>query len=190
MRRIDKSGLVAKPMHLKKPLHTAVINRQQLRFFKTPWNDGRPDLPWHSVDDLLSILGMDRRRCALARLTPLETISTEGGNTIVAPHFIARALFKLADSLPEVTEAYAWAHATALHKLPKGTTIGFTIHAHVRHVSHLVPTRTVEEFNADPGVTEAILNGCPIRNGVYTHTSRSLRKNASNVRSGRPRMVK
>jgi hypothetical protein len=144
-------------MDLTKPLHTAVINRQLLRFFETPWNDGRPDLPWHSVYDLLSILGMDGRRYALARLTPLETISTEGGNTIVAPDFIARAVFKLADSWPEVTEAYRLASATALEKLPRGNTIGFLIHAHVRHVPDLVPNRTVEEFNADPGITEAIL---------------------------------
>ena len=34
------------------PLHIATVGGHPLRFFKTPLNDGRPDLVWHAVDDL------------------------------------------------------------------------------------------------------------------------------------------
>jgi hypothetical protein len=45
---------------ITKPLHVATVVGGQLRFFRTPNEDGRPDLPWHSVDDLQQCLGLDR----------------------------------------------------------------------------------------------------------------------------------
>jgi hypothetical protein len=35
-----------------KPLHIGTVAGRTLRFFRTPLNDGRPDFPWHSFDDL------------------------------------------------------------------------------------------------------------------------------------------
>jgi hypothetical protein len=40
-----------------KPLHIGQVGGQPLRFFKTPLDDGRPDLPWHCVDDLRAVSG-------------------------------------------------------------------------------------------------------------------------------------
>jgi hypothetical protein len=37
---------------LIKPLHIGTIRGQQLRFYRTPNDDGRPDMPWHCHDDL------------------------------------------------------------------------------------------------------------------------------------------
>jgi hypothetical protein len=42
------------------PLHIATVGGLPLRFFKTPLNDGRPDLAWHAVDDLHRCLGLNR----------------------------------------------------------------------------------------------------------------------------------
>jgi hypothetical protein len=40
-----------------KPLHVAIVTGKQLRFFRSPNNDGRPDFPWHSTNDLQSVFG-------------------------------------------------------------------------------------------------------------------------------------
>lgn len=42
------------------PIHTATIGEHQLRFFRRPINDGKPDLPWHAVEDLHRCLGLNR----------------------------------------------------------------------------------------------------------------------------------
>jgi hypothetical protein len=36
---------------VSKPLHIATIGGHPLRFFRTPINDGKPDMPWHAVGD-------------------------------------------------------------------------------------------------------------------------------------------
>jgi hypothetical protein len=41
---------------ITKPLHVATVGKHQLRFFKTPNDDNRPDFPWHAVDDLQQCL--------------------------------------------------------------------------------------------------------------------------------------
>jgi hypothetical protein len=46
---------------LVEPIHVATIRGHQLRFFKTPNNDGRPDMPWHSHDDLIKCVGLGCR---------------------------------------------------------------------------------------------------------------------------------
>jgi hypothetical protein len=43
------------------PLHVATVGRKQLRFFRTPNDDGRPDFPWLALDDLQQCLGLNRR---------------------------------------------------------------------------------------------------------------------------------
>ena len=52
------------------PIHIATMGEHQLRFFRRPINDGMPDFPWHSVDDLYSCLGLNReqRRVFLRKL--------------------------------------------------------------------------------------------------------------------------
>jgi hypothetical protein len=47
------------------PLHVAIVNGKQLRFFRSPNNDGRADFPWHSTDDLQSVFGLNRAQCRI-----------------------------------------------------------------------------------------------------------------------------
>jgi hypothetical protein len=81
------------------PLHVATVDGQPLRFFRTPLNDGRPDLPWHCVDDLHRCLGLDRnaRRAFLRRLQnarewgkDVRTVATADGLITIAPHYMAQ----------------------------------------------------------------------------------------------------
>jgi hypothetical protein len=34
------------------PVHIAMVGGKPLRFFASPLNDGRPDLPWVVIDDV------------------------------------------------------------------------------------------------------------------------------------------
>jgi hypothetical protein len=65
---------------ITKPLHVATVGNNQLRFFRTPNDDGRPNFPWHAVDDLQQCLGLDRR----AREIIIQSISSRmrGGETV------------------------------------------------------------------------------------------------------------
>jgi hypothetical protein len=78
------------------PLHIASIGGHSLRFFRSPLDDGRPDFPWHAIDDLHRALGLDRRarRFFLAKLRSahgeLRTVATADGLVTVAPHFMAQ----------------------------------------------------------------------------------------------------
>jgi hypothetical protein len=78
-------------------LHIATVGGHPLRFFRTPLDDGRPDFPWHAVDDLHRGLGLDRRarRFFLAKLRSdhgeLRTAATSDGLVTVAPHFMAQS---------------------------------------------------------------------------------------------------
>ena len=85
---------------ITKPLHVATVGKKQLRFFQTP-NDGRPDFPWHAVDDLQPCLGLDGRSNESLRKaywegaefrTAYRTIATEGELIRVAPHHVAQGL--------------------------------------------------------------------------------------------------
>jgi hypothetical protein len=79
-----------------KPLHVATIGGHPLRFFCTPIDDGRPDLPWHAVDDLHRCLGLNRaaRKLFLSKLRTFwkepRTVATADGLVTVAPHFMAQ----------------------------------------------------------------------------------------------------
>jgi hypothetical protein len=46
------------------PLH-AVVDGKKLRFVRSPNNDGRPDFPGHSTDDLQSVFGLNRAQCRI-----------------------------------------------------------------------------------------------------------------------------
>jgi hypothetical protein len=80
------------------PLHVATIGGHPLRFFRTPINDGKPDMPWHAVDDLHQCLGLNRaaRRFFLRKLQTgpwskcVRTVATADGLVTVAAHFIAQ----------------------------------------------------------------------------------------------------
>src|SRR5262245_14045752 len=88
------------------PLHIATVGGHQLRFFKTPLNDGRPDMPWVAVDDLGRCLCLSRadRRIHLAVFYRLKkeivrTIATPDGPVTIAPHALAKpALEALIDT--------------------------------------------------------------------------------------------
>ena len=67
------------------PIHVATVAGRPLRFFRTPLNDGRPDLPWHCVDDLYRCLGLGRaaQRDLLSRLRAkgaMQTVATADGS--------------------------------------------------------------------------------------------------------------
>lgn len=75
------------------PIHTATIGEHQLRFFRRPINDGKPDLPWHAVEDLHRCLGLNRdlRKHFLHRLRAWKeprTVATADGIVTVAPLYM------------------------------------------------------------------------------------------------------
>jgi hypothetical protein len=80
------------------PIHIATIRGRQLRFFKTPNTDGLPDLPWLSVEDLRSCMGLPRsaRRLMLRMERASEfkgsyrDVATAEGIVTIAPHFVAQ----------------------------------------------------------------------------------------------------
>lgn len=81
------------------PIHTGIIAGKPVRFFRTPLNDGRPDFPWHAVDDLMAACNLDRqRRRHFLRMMQkdhpgtMRTIATPNGIVTVAPHFQAQGL--------------------------------------------------------------------------------------------------
>ena len=117
-------------MAVTDPIHIATIRGQQLRFFRTPRNDGRPDMPWHCVEDLQRCLGLNRegRRVAMKiwRQTefPIKTIATADGLVSIAPHFCAQgfisAIAELAGNADDVDREYALAGVEALQTLTRG----------------------------------------------------------------------
>ena len=80
-----------------KPIHTAVINGVNVRFFKTPLNDGKPDFAWHSVDDLMKAANLSKDRIEFFMQTmkadhpnAYVTVATPDGLVTIAPHFVAQ----------------------------------------------------------------------------------------------------
>jgi hypothetical protein len=109
-----------------KPLHVASVGGQLLRFFNTPLEDGRPDLPWHAVDDLHHLLGLNRdaRRFFLRKLRKrggVETVATSDGVVTVAPHYMAQgtidAMVEKRMAPASIRDEYEHAGAEALQKL-------------------------------------------------------------------------
>jgi len=107
-------------------LHVATVGGHPLRFFRTPLNDGRPDMPWHCVDDLHKCLGLNRdlRRVFLRKLKgakwPSAAAAADGIITI-APHFVAQgtidAMTDVGVAPKSVRAEYDHAGAEALKKL-------------------------------------------------------------------------
>lgn len=114
------------------PLHEARVCGKRLRFFRTPLNDGRPDLPWHSVDDLQSCLGLSRAQRKIflrmlqndQRMGPIQTVATTDGLISIAPHFAAQgmigAIQQVGMAKPEADAEYAVAGVEACKKLTGG----------------------------------------------------------------------
>jgi hypothetical protein len=116
------------------PLHTGIVGGQPLRFFRTPLNDGRADLPWHAVDDLHRCLGLNRdaRKYFLHKLRAWKeprTVTITEGIITVAPHFMAQGTI---DAIVEngmvptsVRAEYDQAGADAMRKLMHGIPFEF-----------------------------------------------------------------
>jgi hypothetical protein len=111
------------------PLHVAVIGGHSLRFFRTPLNDGRPDLPWVAIDDLGRCLGLSRadRRIHLRAVHAgskaiIRTIATSDGPASIIPVSMANAaaaalVEDLGRGSPQARAEYQRAVGDALMKL-------------------------------------------------------------------------
>ena len=111
------------------PLHVAVVGGHPLRFFRTPLNDGRPDLPWVAIDDLGRCLGLSRtdRRVHLRAVHAgskaiIRTIATADGPASIIPVSMANAaaaalVEDLGRGSPQARAEYQRAAGAALMKL-------------------------------------------------------------------------
>jgi hypothetical protein len=81
------------------PLQVANVAGRPLRFFRSPLNDGRPDMPWVAIDELSRCVGLNRadRRVHLAvfHRVPafkeiVRTIATRDGPVTIVPHALAQ----------------------------------------------------------------------------------------------------
>jgi hypothetical protein len=88
-----------------KPLHVATVGKHQLRFFRTPNDDNRPDFPWHAIDDLQRCIGLgDNARDTLQTICwrdaefrkVYRTIATDGHLISIAPHYLALGMIDAA----------------------------------------------------------------------------------------------
>jgi hypothetical protein len=114
---------------MSEPLHIATVGGHPLRFFKTPLDDGLPDLVWHAVDDLHQCLGLNRdaRRVFLRKLKGAEwgkhtrTIATADGLVTVAPNYIAQgtvdAMIEQGMTPASIRRDYDHAGVEAMRKL-------------------------------------------------------------------------
>ena len=83
------------------PIYTAQIKRKAVRFFRTPIEDGFPDLPWHCVDDLFEAanLPLEMRVNCLRQAKRdyphfYPTVSVGGEPVTIAPHFSAAKMIE------------------------------------------------------------------------------------------------
>jgi hypothetical protein len=114
------------------PLHIATVGGHRLRFFRTPLNDGRPDFPWHCVDDLQRCLGLNRqgRKVFLHMLRSnkewgaiVRTVAATDGVVTVAPNFMAQgtvdAMIEEGMTPASIRREFDHASVEAMHKMPK-----------------------------------------------------------------------
>jgi hypothetical protein len=112
------------------PLHVATINDKHLRFFRSPNNDGRPEFPWHSTDDLHSVFGLNPAQCRIMATMwsngPYEdvfhTVETSDELVVIAPHCVTAAaissMVELIGSFAEdIERAYSIGWTDACKKL-------------------------------------------------------------------------
>ena len=115
---------------ITKPLHVATVGKHQLRFFKTPNDDNRPDFPWHAVDDLQQCLGLDHSEREIFQKiiwqdaddrTAYRTIAADGQLISIAPHYVAQgmigAMIEVGRAPSTVRAEYDLAGTEALKKL-------------------------------------------------------------------------
>jgi hypothetical protein len=113
------------------PLHVAEINGERLRFFKTPFDDGKPDLPWHAVDDLYRIMKLPRslRRHFRERIGAARTIATAEGIIGISPHYQAQGAIKgmieMKQAPASLENDYATVAAEAMEKLTHALPFAF-----------------------------------------------------------------
>ena len=113
-----------------KPIHVGTVNGHRVRFFRSPLDDGRPDLPWHATEDLMTAAGVSRdMRRALSRRSKgltdeFQTVATDDGLVVIAPHPSAQGLLgavvELGRAPASVEREYQLAGADALDVLTAG----------------------------------------------------------------------
>jgi hypothetical protein len=149
---------------ITEPLHVAIVNGKQLRFFRSPNNDGRPDLPWHSTDDLQSVFGLNPAQCGIMTTMwwngPFEyvfhTIETSDEPMTIAPHCVALAAISSLVELigigfaEDIERAYSigWTDACKkLHGDLRGARLQMWILAAFdRYDEYDVPDSTLDSF--------------------------------------------
>lgn len=95
------------------PLLTREIDGLPLRVFSSPRfvRYGRPDLPWHSADDLRKVLRLGDELSTLFRnkmksdWDEIVTVGTEAGITTIAPHFMAEGMLDFMRYRPRMLPA-------------------------------------------------------------------------------------
>src|SRR5262245_42237874 len=111
---------------MSKPLHVATVGGHLLRFFKTPLDDGLPDMPWVAIDDLGRCIGLSRahrriHRALFHRLEIARTVTTPNGRVRIIPHAIARAaveaMIDTSRAPASARDEYVDASADAMMKL-------------------------------------------------------------------------
>jgi hypothetical protein len=113
------------------PLHIATVAGHPLRFFRSPLNDGRPDMPWVAIDELGRCVGLNRpdRRIHLALFHQIRafkeivrTIATRDGPVTIAPHALAQltlgAMIDRGRAPASALDDYTKAFAAAAVQLP------------------------------------------------------------------------
>jgi hypothetical protein len=113
------------------PLHVGTVGGKPLRFFRTPLNDGRPDMPWAAIDDVGRCIGLsrtDRRIHLRAAVRAFEgiarSVATPDGPTTIVPHTLILAAIEGLIDIGRVSASardnYAHACAVACMKLGVG----------------------------------------------------------------------
>jgi hypothetical protein len=76
------------------PLHIGPVNGVRVRFFQSPINDGRADLPWLAWDDLLAAFPLPeamrtgfRQQLRSDWPDAARTVATAEGLAVLVPHF-------------------------------------------------------------------------------------------------------
>lgn len=98
---------------LLSPIHTEAVGGASVRFFHSPetLRNGKPDMPWHSCDDLWQSLGIDAsgRETFLRRLRAdwwdPQTVPTLYGPVVIAPYLMGDILIDEWLRLQGVTDA-------------------------------------------------------------------------------------
>jgi hypothetical protein len=113
------------------PIHVGTIRGQQVRFFRSPDDDGRPDFPWVSIDDLAICTGLDRdRRKYIPRMTQniafgrKKTVATASGLVTIIEHCFAQgflgATAEFFGPTFDIRQEYAEVDVEAVRKLTDG----------------------------------------------------------------------